>query len=343
MTSVPLLRAPIVLSIIAAILLSGCGGGNGNVGDGDGMAPVGPGASGSTVPVTVQIGTKTSIDSIHLEMTDGYVDFEQTPTINYSNVRGTPLLHDSLRIEFVCPGVPPRGNECIAGTAKIDGGTTHSVISPEDLSIDVQASLLETLVDRPSLYGGSDNGIQQFSATIRPHDLSFEALGGWGEYFGMYSMRSNPQVDFREGIRTYAASFGMLHSGYPTAVQGSATWRGPMVGHTRRGGVELAGAAELQYDFAANEVGLTLWDIDVSTILSPHTYSGPNTMEWVGLRVNADGSFYIPGYGNDRAGTDLHPTLGYVDGDFYGPNAEEMAGVFERDGVVGAFGGRRNN
>ena len=114
-----------------------------------------------------------------------------------------------------------------------------------------------------------------------------------------------------------------------------------MVGHTRSDGIELAGDAELQYNFAANEVDLTLLGIGVSSVLSPHTYYGPNTMQWTDLRVNADGSFYIPGYGNDRAGTDLHPTLGYVDGDFYGPNAEEMAGVFERSGVVGAFGGKR--
>ena len=115
-----------------------------------------------------------------------------------------------------------------------------------------------------------------------------------------------------------------------------------MVGHTRSNGIELAGDAELQYDFAVNEVDLTLFGIGVSSVLSPHTYNGPSSMEWSGLRVNSDGSFYIPGYGNDRAGTDLHPTLGYVDGDFYGPNAQEMAGVFERAGVVGAFGGRRD-
>ena len=199
------------------------------------------------------------------------------------------------------------------------------------------------MIDRPSLFGlvSDEYGIKLFTSTIRPQDLSFEAIGGWGEHFGMYSARSNPQFNFQQGIRTWAASFGMLHSGYPTATQGSATWRGTMVGHTRQEGTELVGGAELQYDFAANEVDLTLSEIDVSSILSPQPYNGPDTMKWNNLPVNADGSFYIPGYGNDRAGTDLHPTLGYVDGDFYGPNAEEMAGVFEREGVVGAFGGKR--
>jgi len=32
-----------------------------------------------------------------------------------------------------------------------------------------------------------------------------------------------------------------------------------------------------------------------------------------------------------------------VSGRFYGPNAEEVGGVFERDGIAGAFGGRRTS
>ena len=336
-------RALVATACLAGTL-SACGGGSGSVRDSTDMGPVtGPIQSGGTAPVTVKIGAKTEINSIHLEAADLFLDLSQVPTVSHGLVRGSPLVHDSDRREMVCPGTSTRGNECIARTTTIDGGTTYSLTESEDMSIAHQASLLETLIDRPSLYGGSNNGIQQFSATVRPEDLSFEVLGGWGEHFGMYSMRSNPRFDLQAGIRTHAASFGMLYSGYPTAAQGSATWTGPMVGHTRRGGIELAGSAELQYEFATNEVNVTLSDIGVSTILSPATYSGPNTMEWVDLRVNADGSFYIPGYGNDRAGTNLHPTLGYIDGDFYGGNAEEMAGVFERSGVVGAFGGRRNN
>lgn len=333
-----------VLTIGAAALLAlaACGGGGGSGGgpvtDGGNM-PVQP---GDTTPFAVQIGAKTNIRSIHLEMADALLVL-RGPIVDKDNVQGGPVIvRDTVRWEMVCPGVPPRGNECSAPTFRIDGSRYNAIV-PEDFSIEVQESLLESLIDRPSLFGGSINGVQMVSATLRPQDLAFEALGAWGEHFGMYSMRSNPRLDFHQGIRTHAASFGSLYSGYPTAAQGSATWYGPMVGHTRRDGIELAGDAELQYDFGANEVDLTLFGIDVSSILSPYTYSGPRTMQWRDLRVNRDGSFYIPGYGNDRAGTNLHPTLGYVDGDFYGPNAEEMAGVFERSGVVGAFGGKRLN
>ena len=201
-----------------ALTLSACGGGGGSSDGpvtGGGNMPVQP---GDTTPITVQIGSKTDISSIHLEMADFYIDFSQTGSVAYEGVQGAPLVHNSLRGEMVCPGIPPRGNECISRAVQIDGGSRRSVLAPEDFSIDVQASLFETMIDRLSLFRGGNNGIEYFTGTIRPLDLAFEALGGWGEYFGMYSIRSNPRVEFQQGIRTWAASFGSLHSGYPTAV-----------------------------------------------------------------------------------------------------------------------------
>ena len=53
--------------------------------------------------------------------------------------------------------------------------------------------------------------------------------------------------------------------------------------------------------------------------------------------MNNDGSFYSPGNSNDLAADQPHPTLGFIDGDFYGQNTEESAGVFERDFVLGAW------
>ena len=62
---------------------------------------------------------------------------------------------------------------------------------------------------------------------------------------------------------------------------------------------------------------------------------------WEDLPVAANGTFGLSAASNNRAGTDLHPTLGQVEGAFYGPEAGEAAGVFERGGVAGAFGARR--
>ena len=167
---------------------------------------------------------------------------------------------------------------------------------------------------------------------------AFLVLGGRGEYSAFYTS----VYHHRFGDRTWAGAFGYLYRDHPNADQGSATWRGAMIGATRALGTEVEGRSLLEYDFSNDTLDLTLDQIAASPYdESGFTYEGPSNFVWQGLPANADGSFYIPGYGNDKPGTPLHPTLGYVDGDFYGPDAAEFGGVFERDGVVGAFGGAR--
>ena len=104
-------------------------------------------------------------------------------------------------------------------------------------------------------------------------------------------------------------------------------------------GSQLAGESALTYSFSANTVDVRISNIRAVGDVAP--YSGSTSLTWSGLDVNSDGSFYISGYNNDRSGptysTALHPTLGYIDGDFYGPNAEEAAGIFTRDNVNGAW------
>ena len=143
--------------------------------------------------------------------------------------------------------------------------------------------------------------------------------------------------------RAGGAAFGERHNGRPSESSGSATWRGQMVGVARDNSSVLAGKSALTYSFAENTV-----DVEISEIRAIDddlAYAGSSEFAWSDLRVNSDGSFYIPGYNNDRSVSDLdsalHPTLGYIDGDFYGPNAEEAAGIFTRDNVNGAWVARK--
>ena len=112
-----------------------------------------------------------------------------------------------------------------------------------------------------------------------------------------------------------------------------------MVGAALDNGSPLAGESVLTYSFSANTVDVQISNIRAVGDVAP--YSGSTSFTWSGLNVNSDGSFHIAGYNNDRSGltysTALHPTLGYIDGDFYGPNAEETAGIFTRGDVNGAW------
>ena len=108
----------------------------------------------------------------------------------------------------------------------------------------------------------------------------------------------------------------------------------------------VGGTSELVYDFATDTLDLTLMITHDSTsagvgFVSP--YPGERMIKWNDLRQNNDGSFFYRG--NHKSGIHPDPKLGMVDGDFYGRNAKEVAGIFERymgDYLVGGvFGGKR--
>ena len=291
------------------LALAGCSGGGGT-------------PASSTPPVRV-----LGLDVTHVEFTDFY-----------DEVFG--------RTEAVCPSVPPRGNECTA--APTDPNV--SVDNP-DLSVGrgMYWSIFVTdLADRDSWTPPNPKaGINFFHITPRPSIAGIEAyLGGIGTHSMIWTAttaerRVGGGVDF---YGMHSAAMGELHDGRPAysgpnEPTGTATWRGAMVGTEMSSGTRLFGDSLITYDFADNNVDVELSGISPNGVdqLSSGSYSGPSSFSWTDLRVNNDASFYIPGHSNDKAGTVLHPTLGYIDGDFYGPNAEETAGVFERQGVSGAW------
>ena len=317
---------------VLALGLYGCGGGGG------GPGPV-TDSRGSTTPVVVDIPglDVPPISSIHLEASDPYAHIN-TPIrdLGLDNV----IIHNYGRQQMVCPGVPPHGNECKVYSTEIDG-STYQYSSPFDFSIGEQVRFLTAHDGFTNL--SSEHGFQKvYGLKFISGSGLFETFGAWGKYSAFYSSSVLMAPDIHAeiiGIRTTSAAFGSLYEGKPNAGQGGATWKGIMFGHTREEGVDLVGKSILEYDFSDDTLDLELSDIAPG--IPSYRYGGSDKFIWRNLKQNSDGSFFIRGHGNDRRGTPLHPSLGYVDGDFYGPNAEEFAGVFERQGVVGAFGGSR--
>ena len=172
--------------------------------------------------------------------------------------------------------------------------------------------------------------------------LAFAKIYPWKSYGDLSSWPHNyPPAYVGDGVveDAHAAAFGSRYEHRPSV---SATWSGDMRGVHMRYGNLLQGDARLVYSAAANTV-----DVEISNVrqfLPPNGrveyyrgYSGSTGFVWRNLPVNSDGSFYMRGHSNDRQSESPHPTLGFVDGDFYGPNADETAGVFERDFVAGAW------
>ena len=188
----------------------------------------------------------------------------------------------------------------------------------------------------PDVGSGDDGGPDVGAVPVALDTSTF--IGGVGQHSGFFTLigatrRSSTDRFVYDG--GFSSAFGERHSGgRPSA---TATWRGAMVGQSRGSignGARLAGEAVLTYSISDSTIDVAFSQISAYGSV---TYSGPRSFVWNDLEVNSDGTFHIPGYTNDRIGTRLHPTLGYIEGDFYGPNAEETAGVFERGSVQGAW------
>lgn len=159
----------------------------------------------------------------------------------------------------------------------------------------------------------------------------FKNLGGWLTH-SAFAVESNSivsgvsgRVDLAETISSGAYSLGNATGTTPTF--GNATWTGTMVGSdtgvTAPPGNRIIGNANLTFDLSRSDIDVAftfLRDID-----SGRPYGN---ITWRNVPVTS-GSFSTGFVGNS------------IDGRFYGPNHEEVGGVFERNQIAGAFGAKR--
>ena len=165
--------------------------------------------------------------------------------------------------------------------------------------------------------------------------LSYEGWMQYSKFAGQINIITRGFVRYRGHERNWTgqrygvgSSIGMASDTNP--ISGSATWRGVMVGgrigETADFGDPVRGDATLTYDFANTDLDVAFTNIrSLRDVTVPATY--PN-MYWQNLAVS-NGRF---GGGFDD------PT---IEGRFYGPNHEEVGGIFQRNHIVGAFGGQR--
>ena len=299
----------------------------------------------------------------HLEMTDPF--FYYGASSDYSAIVETEdanvVVNDNYRLEVICPGDPPRGSECTADTAIIRG-LRYLLEEQEDFGVEYHDLILipsdvrfGNLDVTPKYSRDTARNIDFFASTTAGIPSPSQTFGGRGQYSIFYTNTYRPTPD--NPTHTYSAALGYLHDGRPRALEtetaGTATWGGAMVGTHMRTGRPLQGLAQLTFSFRDNTVDVEISDIGYAGITTFATfnregeddahasYTGPKMFRWEDLTVRSDASFYNSGSGNHRRDTDPHPTLGYIDGDFYGPNAEESAGVFERDSITGAWLAKR--
>ncbi len=176
----------------------------------------------------------------------------------------------------------------------------------------------------------------------RPGDRAFRAkfFGGWldeGAFFvneTILTVRDGRGQPVGLGTVYDSSAMGVAAGAAPAPVRGmSTTWVGTMIGadvsDTVTRGQFLRGDATLVIDdLAMPEIDITfsnLHDLGTGAAIEDRTIAS-----WQNVPVSG-GSF-----GNKPAGSD-----DYIQGRFAGENHSGVVGVFERNEIVGSFGGNR--
>lgn len=156
------------------------------------------------------------------------------------------------------------------------------------------------------LLANSDTGRAENTRRSESGSETYRRTRRLGRYSGLYS------IGFFGADGSYGGGWSAALGSSESKPLGSATWTGSMAGFETRNGIELEGTSTVTYSVADNTV-----EVRVSGI-SGSGYRGEPEYYWQDVPVGDDGSFLDRG----QAGM-------YMNGNFYGPNAEETAGIFE--------------
>ena len=174
------------------------------------------------------------------------------------------------------------------------------------------------------------NGVRAVAQQADTTWTDSRIYGGWMDH-SFFASQANLLVNEDDPdygailVKSYAA--GNASGQVPT---GNARWEGFMAG--RDGGVlddhgsVVIGTARIDVTITDTGASADVRFTEIENQQSGRTYAD---MQWGALAITSSG------FSRERAGTDR------IAGQFYGPEQEEVGGVFERDGINGAFGGRR--
>ena len=303
-----------VLAGSAALVLAACGGGGS-----DNDPPGGPG--GDEVNWGVDAEGARSLTGAG---SPTFQDAEVAPALD--RLAGSA---DALLASDVLADVPVVGPARAQTTC--DGDTCSSIAPRVGFQINISTSDLKYTDPDAEYQGiGTHRGVRisqgEGPTEISDYSLVRYGYGGWLKHSFFVVESSTVSEGVLKGTTLgYSYSVGEATGSNPAV--GGGSWTGVMVGmdvSTAAQGSVVQGDAEITInDFADPMVGVDFTNIH--NLVSKSTY---DDMKWSDLTLT-NGSF--------KDGTDVDS----ISGRFYGPGHEEVGGVFERNKILGAFGGNR--
>ena len=152
-------------------------------------------------------------------------------------------------------------------------------------------------------------------------------LGGWMDYSAFFVNKFISKADSSTFL-VYPQSSGRLYMNDDAAlpVEGSASYEGAMVGVNIMTSDPYTGQSSMTANFGETPT----IDIQFTNIMNESTGDPHSDISFLGVSISD--SKGISGGPSDR---------NYVNGEFMGPDNEEVAGVFEHEDLIGAFGAKR--
>lgn len=201
---------------------------------------------------------------------------------------------------------------------------------------------------RPKLGISSDSfGIGPGSPYFRVDEFGY---GGWLEH-SAFQVNVVDYFRYRSGQRhdrlVRSVSIG---DAAQTPLTVSGTWSGVMVGfdpgETTAQGHVIQGDADITVTIDDRSAAVSDYvDVAFTNIYDLDTGTGRDDMTWddldlVGGRFSSGAPPSDPRL-NRRDPFAAPPSINWIYGRIYGPNHEEVGGVFQRNGIIGAFGASR--
>ena len=132
-------------------------------------------------------------------------------------------------------------------------------------------------------------------------------------------------ADFGDNSAVAGGAFGRIHDDVPLPLEGTASYDGAMVGRDVVSATHYAGTAHLEVDFAAASLDATFSNItaiDSGETLADIRFAQGRVLPDLHTAI----AYSLPG----AEGTDT-----YLNARFYGPDHEELTGVFGKDTLIG--------
>ena len=152
------------------------------------------------------------------------------------------------------------------------------------------------------------------------------SLGGWLDHntfaAGAVSLRNTP---LGNATLKSSMSIGNATGSNPAT---RATWSGVMVGTDTGTATPRSSLVRGDADITLSNLNDPRIDVAFTRIRNVNGGGSRDDMRWNGLRLS---------FGRFKSGTDGNS----IQGTFYGPNHEEVGGIFERNRVLGSFGAER--